>query len=274
MMRDARRYLAGFRSGFIAVGGFLREAGLESKESMRLGLKSLAAKILVVVAYLAAYRAALLQKARLGAREAAWPRVKVLAQRGLTTRGLITGISSACNCWAARAKGTILSRIRSADRAAPVASSSEIGKVKRPAGVTIIAVVTFVCAVILGTGALTFFFIAVMAVSGGDGGDPISASIAGMGVAGGFSLLVLAGVTGYVGLGVLRLEEWARAVTIASITVGICCTILSIFAFAGHPILPVVPMTIGYILIMGTAVSMLAYLARPQVKQAFRAVTA
>lgn len=205
-----------------------------------------------------------LHRASREARESIGPRCK----------SLMTKLSSACNCGAARVRGTILFRIRNATRSAPVVDSSEFGKMKRPAGVTIIAIATFVCAMILAIGAFTFFFVAVLAISGGDGGDPISASIAGMGAAGGFSLLVLAGVTGYVGVGVLRMEEWARAVTIASITIGICCTIFSIFAFAGHPILPVVPMAIGYILIIGAAVAMLAYLARPTVKQAFRTATA
>jgi hypothetical protein len=43
---------------------------------------------------------------------------------------------------------------------------------KRPAGVTIIAITTFAGAAILGLGSFAFFFIAVMAISGGDGGDP------------------------------------------------------------------------------------------------------
>ena len=67
-----------------------------------------------------------------------------------------------------------------------------------------------------------------MAISGGDGGDPVSAPIAGMGVAGGFSLLVLAGVAGCLALGVLKLREWARIVSIGCIALGIVCTILSI----------------------------------------------
>src|SRR6202030_411951 len=81
---------------------------------------------------------------------------------------------------------------------------------KRPAGVTIIAIATFSGAAILALGSFAFFFVAVMAISGGDGGDPVSAAIAGMGVAGGVSLLVLAGGGGRLALGGLPMCEWAR----------------------------------------------------------------
>jgi hypothetical protein len=147
---------------------------------------------------------------------------------------------------------------------------AESDSVKRPAGVTIIAISTFVGAAILAIGAMGFFFIAFMAVSGGDGGDPVSASIAGMGVAGGFSLLVLSGVALCIAIGVLRLREWARLVSIAAIGIGLACTIVSVFAFAGHPIIPLFPMTLVYALLIGSASWMIYYLAQPTVKQAFR----
>jgi hypothetical protein len=140
---------------------------------------------------------------------------------------------------------------------------------KRPAGVTIIAITTFAGAAILGLGSFAFFFIAVMAISGGDGGDPVSAAIAGMGVAGGFSLLVLAGVAGCLALGVLKLREWARIVSIGCIALGIVCTILSILTFIDHPVVSIAPMILGHILVIGAAAWSIAYLARPEVKQAF-----
>jgi hypothetical protein len=60
--------------------------------------------------------------------------------------------------------------------------------VKRPTGVTIIAVLTFCGAAILALGSFGLFFVAVMGMSGGDAGQPTSVAIAGMGIAGGFSL--------------------------------------------------------------------------------------
>ena len=140
---------------------------------------------------------------------------------------------------------------------------------KRPAGVTIIAIATFVGAAILAVGSCVFFFIAVMAISGGDGGDPVSASIAGMGVAGGFSLLVLAGVAGCLALGVLQLCEWARILAISCIGIGILCTMISILTFIGYPVVPLGPMIFAHAVVIGAAGWSIAYLAKPNVKQAF-----
>ena len=140
---------------------------------------------------------------------------------------------------------------------------------KRPAGVTIIAISTFAGAAILALGAVAFFFVAVMAIGGGDGGDPVSASIAGMGVAGGFSLLVLAGVAGCLALGVLQLCEWARILAISCIGIGILCTIISILTFVGYPVVPLGPMIFVHSLVIGAAGWSIAYLAKPDVKHAF-----
>jgi|SRR5580693_466561 len=103
--------------------------------------------------------------------------------------------------------------------------------VKRPTGVTIIAVLTFCGAAILALSSFGFFLIAVMGTTSKDGRQPVSAAIDGMGVAGGFSLLVLASVAACLAIGVLKLCEWARIVSIASVAAGIGCTIFSIFAF-------------------------------------------
>ncbi len=145
---------------------------------------------------------------------------------------------------------------------------------KRPTGVTIIAVLTFFGAASLALGAFAFFFVAVMGMTGGDAGEPASVAIAGMGVAGGFSLLVLAGVAACLAIGVLELREWARIVSIASIAVAIGCTILSLLAFRRYVVIPVVPSIVCHLLVMATAVWILAYLLRPRVKQVFSALTA
>lgn len=104
---------------------------------------------------------------------------------------------------------------------------------KRPVGVTIIAALTFFGAAIPAFGACIFFFVAVMGITGGDSGEPVSVTIAGMAAAGVSSLLVLAGVVTCLAIGVLELREWARIVSIAAIAAGIGCTVLSLFAFEG-----------------------------------------
>jgi hypothetical protein len=146
--------------------------------------------------------------------------------------------------------------------------------VKRPAGVTIIAVLTFFGAALLALGSIAFFFVAVMVMTGGAAGDPISVAIAGMGVAGGFSMLVLAGGAACLTIGVAQLSEWARIASIASIAVGIGCTIFSLFALKGYLVIPVLPSILCHLLVMATAVWMLAYLLLPRVRQVFGALTA
>ena len=145
--------------------------------------------------------------------------------------------------------------------------------VKRPVGITIIAVLTFVAAAILALGCVAFFVVAALGLTSGDASDPASAAIAGMGVAGGFSLLVLAGVAAGLAIGVLKLREWARLVSIVAIAIGIACTICSAFAFLGYQVIPVVPMIVGDLLVVATGAWMLAYLLRPRVKLAFRLIT-
>jgi hypothetical protein len=144
--------------------------------------------------------------------------------------------------------------------------------VKRPIGVTIIAVLTFFGAAILALGAFGFFFVAAMGLTGADDADTASVAIAGMGIAGGFSLLVLAGVAVCLAIGVLQLREWARVVSVVSIATGIGCTILSLFAFRRYVVIPAVPSIYCHLLIVTTAVWMLAYLLLPRVKQVFGTV--
>jgi hypothetical protein len=145
---------------------------------------------------------------------------------------------------------------------------------KRPTGVTIIAVLTFLAAASLALGSIAFFFVAVMEMTGEDAGEPISAAIVGMGVAGGFSLLLLAAAAACLAIGVLELREWARIVSIACIAAGLGCTTLNLFAFRGYRMFPILPSTVWHLLAMAAAVCMLVYLLRPRVKQAFGALTA
>jgi hypothetical protein len=72
----------------------------------------------------------------------------------------------------------------------------------------------------------------------------------------------------------VKLREWARIVSIASIAADIGCTIFSIFAFWDYRLIPIVAMIAFHLLVMATGAWMLAYLVRPRVKQAFRGVTA
>ena len=144
---------------------------------------------------------------------------------------------------------------------------------RRPMGVRVVAVLTFFVAAVLALGSLAFFFVAVMTMTGGDAGDQVSAALAGMGVAGGFSLLVLAGIATSLTIGVLKLREWARIVSIAFIGVGVACTIFSLFALRGYVVIPPAPSVACHLLVLATAGFMIEYLSRAGVKVVFRGLT-
>ena len=145
---------------------------------------------------------------------------------------------------------------------------------RRPIGVTIIAVLAFCAAAILAFGACIFLFVGMAGMTGADAGEPLSVAIAAMGAAGGYSLMVMAGVAVAVAIGVLKLREWARVVSIAAFGVGILFTIFSLFTVMGYLVIPAVPMILCHLAVMAVAVWLLSYLLRPAVKQAFTAAIA
>jgi hypothetical protein len=85
---------------------------------------------------------------------------------------------------------------------------------KRPTGETVAAVLSFSGAMILALASCGFFVVGVMAATGDERGEPVSVAIAGMAVAGGFVLLILAGATGWVAMNVAELREGAQTISI------------------------------------------------------------
>jgi hypothetical protein len=85
---------------------------------------------------------------------------------------------------------------------------------KRPTGVTVAAVLTFCGAMLLALGSCAFFVVGVMVATGEDRKEPVSVAIAGMGVAGGFLLLILAGAAGWMAMNADEVYEWLRTISI------------------------------------------------------------
>ena len=86
----------------------------------------------------------------------------------------------------------------------------------RPTGVTVAAVLTFFGALILALGSCAFFVVSVMVGTGEDRIEPVSVAITGMGVAGGFMLLILAGAAGWMAMNADELYERARTISISA----------------------------------------------------------
>ena len=91
----------------------------------------------------------------------------------------------------------------------------------RPTSMTVAAVVAFSGAIILALISFAFLLVGGMVATGGDSGDAVSSAITGMAVAGGFSLLILASVTGCLAIGVLELREWPRSAFVASVVAAV-----------------------------------------------------
>jgi len=85
----------------------------------------------------------------------------------------------------------------------------------RPSGERVAAVLTFSGAMILALGSFGFFVVSVMVATGDERGEPVSVAIAGMAIGGGFLLLILSGVAGWVAMNVGELREWARTASIS-----------------------------------------------------------
>jgi hypothetical protein len=91
----------------------------------------------------------------------------------------------------------------------------------RPSGERVAAVLTFSGAVILALGSFGFFAVSVMVATGDERGEPVSVAIAGMAIGGGFLLLILSGVAGWVAMNIGELRERARTVSLAAIVASV-----------------------------------------------------
>ena len=139
---------------------------------------------------------------------------------------------------------------------------------KRPTGVTVIAILMVGVSAILALGCFASFCLAIMGITG-DSYDAVSAAITGMALGGGFSLLILAGVAAGLAMAVFNLQEWAWSASMATIGVGTALTVISLVALRRYVLIPVGPSLVCHLFLVATAIWMLAYLSRPRVKQAF-----
>lgn len=139
-------------------------------------------------------------------------------------------------------------------------------KMQRPTGVTIIAVLAF-----LGAGCL--LLLALLSLVGGALFSSLASSrlgaLAGIGAAVlAVFLLICAVVDVVVGVGLLKLQNWARIVTIVLIGIGLLGSVLSIFSpFHMHVFFVV--FLIRRLVLAAIYAWILWYLFQPNVKQAF-----
>ncbi len=140
---------------------------------------------------------------------------------------------------------------------------------QRPTGVTILAVLAFIGAGLLVVGAL-FSLLGGMLVS--TMGASRMGMLAGVGAAViAVFLLIAAAVDIVVGVGLWKLKNWARIITIVLTGIGLLGSVLSIISPFGHMHIFLFVFLIRRLIFAAIYAWILWYLFQPNVKQAFGA---
>lgn len=143
---------------------------------------------------------------------------------------------------------------------------------QRPTGVTIIAVLDFIgaaaCAILAllmfaGGAMLGSLFNAAANANGASGAGMGASFMAGIGIFGGVIFLFFAALAIFVAIGLLKLKNWARIVTIVLSALGLLSTLSRfVHGFAGGGMV----MTI---IVLAYYIWAIWYMLQPNVKQAF-----
>ena len=139
---------------------------------------------------------------------------------------------------------------------------------ERPTGVTILAVLYFIGTAILGICGLLFILggstLSGLAQSGGPG----SAILAAGGAVVGVVFFVLALLELALGIGFIKLQNWARVVAIVFTGIAVLLGVLGMFSLLVHLIIFAL---IVRVITLAIQIWILVYLFKPHVKQAFGA---
>ena len=141
---------------------------------------------------------------------------------------------------------------------------------ERPTGVTILAVLYFIGTAILGLCGILFIVGGSMLSGLGQSGGPGSAILGAGGAVVGAIFLVLALLELAIGIGFIKLQNWARIVAIVFTGIGVLFGILGIFSLLVHMILFAL---VFRIIVLALQIWILVYLFKPHVKQAFGATS-
>jgi hypothetical protein len=141
---------------------------------------------------------------------------------------------------------------------------------ERPTGVTILAVLYFLGTAFLGLCGL-LFIVGGSVLSGlAHAGGPASALFAMGGVVAGAIFIVFALLELAIGVGFIKLQNWARIVAIIFTGIGVLLGILGTISLLAHLM---VFALVFRVVLLAIQIWILAYLFQPNVKQAFGATT-
>jgi len=137
--------------------------------------------------------------------------------------------------------------------------------VKRPFGVTAVAVLLCIGAALLALGSLGFFVLGRGAVTSGAGG-PMSQLFSEMGTTGAGIFLVLAAAYATLAIYLVSLTSWARLATIGFIALGALFAVIGILASLPRPDFLVFA---WQLVVIAVDVWIMWHLLRPHIKNAF-----
>jgi hypothetical protein len=139
---------------------------------------------------------------------------------------------------------------------------------ERPTGVTILAVLYFIGTAFLGLCGILFIVGGSMLSGLAQSGGPGSAILAAGGAVVGAIFLVLALLELAIGIGFIKLQNWARVVAIVFTGIAVLFGVLGMFSLLAHVM--VFALMIRFI-VLALQIWILVYLFKPHVKQAFGA---
>ena len=139
---------------------------------------------------------------------------------------------------------------------------------ERPTGVTILAVLYFIGTAFLGLCGILFIVGGSMLSGLAQSGGPGSAILAAGGAVVGAIFIVLALLELAIGIGFIKLQNWARVVAIVFTGIAVLFGVLGMFSLLAHVM--VFALMIRFI-VLALQIWILVYLFKPHVKQAFGA---
>lgn len=139
---------------------------------------------------------------------------------------------------------------------------------ERPTGVTILAVLSFIGAALWGLCGLLFIVAGSMVSALARSGGPGSAIFAAGGAVAGAVFLLFAILYIALGIGFIKLQNWARVLAIVLIAIGALFGVVGLFGMMMHFAIFAL---FFRALVLAIQIWILVYLFKPHVKQAFGA---
>ncbi|HEU4413330.1 MAG TPA: DUF2127 domain-containing protein [Candidatus Angelobacter sp.] len=142
----------------------------------------------------------------------------------------------------------------------------------KPAGVIVISILYFLGAAFLALAGILFIVgggtMAAMMSQQGQGGSGLATMMGVLGAGMGIFFLVFGAIDAFVGVGLLKLKNWARIIAIVLSAIGACFQLFGLLGSLTHFNIGSFVITLIF---LGIHATIIWYLMKPEVKAAFQA---